>query len=242
MSSEVVKATIEKALSNELFAQKLFNTPDEALAEVAGTLTEEEKASLKALTPDTLKGFGAVLEKEKKKPKKKWYTPGSFKELGGAVLSLALVFLLFYAVSEVYGLVTVKPTTYEVGDNVQVVDTYQRAKDLFLLLFPLFSAVITFWLGVAVEGRRADASENAADIARDAQQQAEQSETAVRTEAEDTLGRVERSLLAMSAGSAVAGPTEPLGTAGDAEAAPAKENSIDVLLATVRQAQSNIRR
>ena len=244
MSSKVVKETIEKALRDEAFAQKLFSNPDEALADVADKLTDEEKASLKALTPDTLKGFSAVLKDEGEKPPGKWYTPGSFKEFGGAVLSLSLVILMFYAVFEVYGMVAVAPTTYTVGDNEMVVDTYLRSKDLFLLLFPLFSAVVTFWLGVAIEGRRADANQDAADTAREAQQQAEESETAVRTEAAGALGKVEGHLSAMSlsATPAADGPLEPLGAAGGEETAAARAASIDDLLATVRQAQADIRR
>lgn len=54
---------------------------------------------------------------------------------------------------------TPAPLTYDIEGNIQVVDTFGRAKDLLNIFFPLFGAVVTFWLGVAVEGRRADHNE-----------------------------------------------------------------------------------
>lgn len=129
---------------------------------------------------------------------KKWWQPEGFKELGAAVLSLALVILLFYTISQVFSLLDTLPKTVLVGDAIQVVDVYDRAKNLLLILFPLFSAVISFWLGVAVEGRRADANEAQALNESAKREAAEQKEATVRQQTGHVLGTMKGSLMAMS--------------------------------------------
>jgi hypothetical protein len=47
----------------------------------------------------------------------------------------------------------------------QMVDSYGRAKDILSIVMPLFSAAVTFWLGVAVEGGRADTNARTAERA-----------------------------------------------------------------------------
>src|SRR5262245_19158543 len=40
--------------------------------------------------------------------------------------------------------------------RLMMLDPFARTMDLLTLLLPLFSAAVSFWLGVAIEGRRAD--------------------------------------------------------------------------------------
>lgn len=99
---------------------------------------------------------------ERKQP---WWQPSSFKEIFGGALSLVLIGLLCYVAGKTFGMMDVLPQAVNVGNATQVVDTYARSKDLLTTLFPLFGAVVTFWLGVAVEGKRADQNQDTADRA-----------------------------------------------------------------------------
>jgi len=94
-----------------------------------------------------------------------WLRSISFKELIGAVLSGVLIGLLCFVTARTFGMMDVLPQTVTVGETVQLVDTYARSKELLSTLFPLFAAVVTFWLGVAIEGKRADQNRDAAEMA-----------------------------------------------------------------------------
>lgn len=152
---------LAKAIEDEAFTKKLKENPEDTLTPY--DLTPEEKAALKALTPQTL---DALRERDKAKTDPKaWRKPANFRETGASVLSAALVILLLYAAFVTFSQVKVVPLTYKISENVQVVDTFDRAKDLLNIFFPLFGAVVTFWMGVTVEGRRADRSEAEAEKA-----------------------------------------------------------------------------
>lgn len=192
MSQEVVENIIRRAATDSAFRKKLSSEPNAALEEYKDKLTDAERAALKAIKNEVMEGFAAVLKKEERP----WWQPASFKELGGALLSLFLIGLLLYAAWQTYGLINVTPQTYDVGDNTQVVDTFSRAKDLLNILFPLLSAVVTFWLGVAVEGRRADDLSHTADQEREERLNAE----AARADAENTARKTTAALAATTAG------------------------------------------
>jgi len=158
MSQDVVETVLEKIGSDSKFRERMmkdtFTTLDK---DYPNKLTEDEKAALKKMVA----GFAADL----KQAARPWWQPPSFKELGGAFLSLALIALLFWVVAITFGVINVLPQVVKIGDTVQVIDTYSRAKDLLSILFPLFGAVVTFWLGVAVEGKRADQNQETAEKA-----------------------------------------------------------------------------
>jgi hypothetical protein len=164
MSKEQVQKVIDKALADASFRQKLFANPKEALNDYRDKLTAEEIAGLIALTPDVFEGIEASVEAASKPTP--WYQPISFRETGGAVLSLVLIALMAVVLGYVVREIGSDPRGVKIGDAFQIVNTWERAKDLLSILFPLFGAVVTFWLGVAVEGRRADDNKQAADDAK----------------------------------------------------------------------------
>lgn len=192
MSQEVLETIIRRAATDSAFRKQLLNNPAVALKEYKNKLTSPEMDALKAMKAEVIEGFAAVLKKEERP----WWLPASFKELGAAFLSLFLIGLLLYAAAQTYNLINIIPQTYQVGDNTQVVDTFSRAKDLLNILFPLFGAVVTFWLGVAVEGRRADDASNAANQEREERRNAE----TARADAENRARTTAAALAATTAG------------------------------------------
>jgi hypothetical protein len=78
-----------------------------------------------------------------------------------AIVTLVLLVLLFIAVYSVFDRLDSDPKAILGTDGTVITqrDSYARAKDFFVIVFPLFSAVATFWLGAAIEGKRADQSE-----------------------------------------------------------------------------------
>ena len=182
MSEKTVKAIFTKAIEDEAFREALRTNPNEALKSYTD-LTADESAALKALKP-VVNGMAAAAHEDDEKP---WYRPSSFKELGAAVLSVLLLIVLVIAVIATYGLLSVEPKTINIGDTVQVIDTFGRAKDLLNIFIPLISAVISFWLGVAVEGKRADNSEERAAEQEGLRETAQQNENSTMIEAVSTL-------------------------------------------------------
>lgn len=75
----------------------------------------------------------------------------TFKEFGVTVLTLGAVIVTLLTFSlAVWWLVVVrsvldKPPQIENG--VIVLDQFQRAKDILLVVFPLFSAAVAYWIG-----------------------------------------------------------------------------------------------
>lgn len=94
---------------------------------------------------------------------KSWWSKVSFKEWCAAGVSLVLIGLLIGVLIPTYSIANSLPQVVKVGDAYQLVDTFSRAKDLLVILFPLFGAVVTFWLGTAIEGKRADENQQKAD-------------------------------------------------------------------------------
>lgn len=59
MSIQALKEVIERAINDQAFRQQLLNSPDEALA--GYTLSDEDRAKLVQLTPDTFDDFAGNL-------------------------------------------------------------------------------------------------------------------------------------------------------------------------------------
>lgn len=189
MSKDAVQKVINKAISDIAFRKKLLTNPDEALKDYQDKLTSEELAALKSMKPELLNGFSSLMEqKTKKQPSMQ---PSSFKELFGAFLSLVLLVLLFFAANNAYKLVSTEPVIYTVGNNTQSIDIFDRSKDLLVIFFPMFTSVVTFWLGVEVEGRRADTSQANAETERQERVIAEQNMRDVSINASSTISKVE---------------------------------------------------
>lgn len=188
MSEKTVQTIVEKAINDKTFAQKLATTPAEALATYKNDLTEAEMAAMQNMNPILLGAITATLQKQPPRPA--WWQPTSFRELGGSFLSLVLIGVLVFALIQTYMLINTPPLVVSVGGNEQMVDTFDRAQALLNMFFPLFSAVVTFWLGVAIEGRRADRHEAEAEEEKNGRQQAEAQRNAMRATTAQTLGKL----------------------------------------------------
>lgn len=186
---------LTKAVKDSTFAQALKENPEEALQSY--DLTTDEIAQLKSLTPQLFK----TLRQSTFSSTQAWFRPANFREAGAAVLSLGLVGLLLYAAIVTFTQVNTTPISYTVGGAAFVVDPYDRAKDLLEIIFPLFGALVTFWLGVTVEGRRADRNEADAEEAKAGKAAAEQDATEVKETASTALDNVELVLQQMPMGS-----------------------------------------
>lgn len=188
MAQDTLQQILKRATKDKAFRALLIQTPDEALKEYKDKLTVEEITALKTLEVDVLDGMVAVVESEKKQFP---WRPGSFKEFGGAVLSILLIILILWSARIVFQQIGSQPTVYEVGSNTNVykeVDAFQQAKDIFNILFPIVSALTTYWLGTAVGSQQAAKSEQVAEEAREGERAAVEKSFKLRQDASQALG------------------------------------------------------
>jgi hypothetical protein len=120
----------------------------------------------------------------------------------------------------------------DVGGSLQTVDEYGRAKDLLLVIVPLFGAVVTFWLGVAIEGRRADEhKENAAQAGKE-RDEAKESERKKTTTAATVIAEIKQAIKHLRAGSSEPGTR---GAPGEPPQITRELDELDVMLDQARQ-------
>ena len=154
--SEALEELIEKAAKDPAFAKALGENPSHALVGYPN-LTPDEKAAMKAIAAGAKVGRG--------------WLPGTYKDVGAGVLSI-LTALLFGLVLVALLLNIQTPPVFTVipgSDPVQSISfqPFERVQVAFNAILPLFGALFAFWLGVKVEGQRADAAEQRADSADD---------------------------------------------------------------------------
>lgn len=210
--TETAVEVMNKIAGDATFRRQLNSSPDGALAPYATRLDSEEIAAFRAIassivaSADSPSPPPAVGKDNDRRP--------SFKEIAAAVLSVILVLICIPVIAVTLWQVGANPTTIKVGDAVQVVDPFAQAKEVLAVVFPLLTAVVTFWLGVAVEGRRADTNAEAASQAksetaaardetagaRDREQQAAKRENVTKVLAVDAIGQVEGALAASRVG------------------------------------------
>jgi hypothetical protein len=99
------------------------------------------------------------------------WLPGTYKDVGAGVLSIVTA-LLFGIVLTALLLNIQTPPVFTVipGSNPPQSSSFQpfeRIQVAFNAMLPLFGALFAFWLGVKVEGQRADAAEQRANNADD---------------------------------------------------------------------------
>jgi hypothetical protein len=229
MSREAVNEIIAKARTDRAFEQQLLDDPAAALGPYAERLNTQEQEQLSSIRADpfTL----AALIDERPDPWWRSFTPSSFKEVGGSMLSLVLV--LAFMILLIVALLRIgsDPRAVDVGGSLQTVDEWSRAKDLLLVIVPLFGAVVTFWLGVAIEGRRADEhKQNAAEAGKE-RDEAKESERKKTTTAATVIAEIKQAIKHLRAGS-----SEP-GTRGAPGEPPLTRelDELDVMLDQARQ-------
>lgn len=179
MSNPTIELVMTRAIREEKFRELLIQQPEAVLEPY--NLTDDDKKILLGVDKD----LWNVLSRVEVSPPKKWYKPDSFKEAGATIISLVLLILLIGIAIVAVTLIDNTPLTYQVGDNVQFVDTFQRAKDLLSLFFPLFGALISFWLGVTVEGRRGDQLQEQVDVEKQGREEAQAQADEAQLEAAD---------------------------------------------------------
>jgi hypothetical protein len=117
-------------------------------------LTDDEKATLRQLAPAATSDGGSS-------PWKQW-----------GALGLSVVTIVFFGLA--VGLIIANintPPVYTVIPNTTPPqnDSFQpwdRVQVFFNAMLPLFGALFSYWLGVTVEGKRADQAEQAASAAK----------------------------------------------------------------------------
>lgn len=214
MAQVTVDSILQRAAADANFRNQLLTEPEAALAPYVGQLSEDELAALSTLHPALFQSMTSVVAAAQ--ADQPWYRPASFKELGGAFLSVVLLLLMLYAAMRTFSMLNAAPLIVDLGDSKQVIDTFDRAKEALNIFFPLFSAVVTFWLGVAIESRRADRNEEEAAVQRQERQQAEAITRAVRHDAETAMAEIEsatlRSMTQQARGGGRLGGTVPPGS------------------------------
>lgn len=195
MSTEFELA-LTKLMSDPAFRRELAERPDAVLSNY--DLTDQERSTLKSVNSTAEQ---ALQKRESPQEEASWFKPTSFRETGASVLSIFLIALLLLAAWVTFAQINSPPIVVQVGDTVQVVDPFERAQGLLNIFFPLFGAVVTFWLGVTVEGRRADRNEEEAEQAKEEKQQevikkeaAEQEAMTTREAALEVMNDVEQFL------------------------------------------------
>lgn len=232
MSKKTVHEILSKGMKDAAFRESLIAKPADALQPYTDRLTAEEMTALQALKPSILEGFGAVLEAAK--VARPWWLPASFKELGAGVFSLILVALLLVSAIQAYRTVGTAPIVYTLNETQESIIPFDQAKDLLVILFPIFSAVVTFWLGVAVESKRADQNKETAETEQAAREQAQEEKQRTATDAAETLGRVEGLIMTLPAGGAAFG--------GELQGEAVSPDPRAEILRIVREGQRAIRR
>jgi hypothetical protein len=191
MSADIVQAVLKKLGNDPEFRQRMR---EDAAATLEKDYTKEQLTDIEKMA---LVEMATGFVNDIKTSLKSWWKPTSFKEIGGATLSLVLLGLLIYATTQLFGLVNAIPQVVTVGNTNQVVDTYSRAKDLFSILFPLFAAVVSFWLGTAIEGQRADQNQQTAENESNKRETAEKSTGKIKAIAAGSLGAAKGQMLAL---------------------------------------------
>jgi F0F1-type ATP synthase assembly protein I len=164
MSQEKLEVIIELATSDPAFRRKLIQDPDGTLKPYLDRkdITTDEADAIKAIKEAVWEGIHDTVEQQ---TKRKWYQPANFREFASGALTLVIVFIVLYVLGWLVDFANTNPKGITIGSNTETVDYFQRTKDLFLIVLPLLSAAISYWLGVTVEGKRADAAQEQADQA-----------------------------------------------------------------------------
>lgn len=216
MTQNSVDAVLLKAANDAKFRGQLAADPDKALALFGDQLSAEELAELKSLSPAVLNSLSRINHTA---AAERWYVPGSFKEFGGALLSVILLVLLLFVFWQTLSAINNPPQTVQFGESLLTVDSFARSKDLLNLFFPLFSAVVTFWLGVSVESRRADKNEAEADQARQDEQEARQGQMEAQADLAGTIATAKATLAQVKAAVRHAQSVTQVVSGGGAESA-----------------------
>lgn len=177
------KTVIEKLVTDQRFQERFVRDQEDALA--GYNLLPAEKQAALSLAQIDLATAGAKRRSQRDSNR------ATVRDIGVVLLSLFLLGLLVVTAFATFQHLDSPPLTYTVGDSEQVIDTFDRARDLLIVFFPLFSAVVTFWLGTAVEGRHTEKREQEAEQARGEQEQAEKEVVYTRSQAELILTQIQ---------------------------------------------------
>ncbi len=176
MAAETLREVILAAAKDRSYRDRLATDPEGALA--GSGLTAEERAAVTALAGSPAEGRADGRSRT---------APSSFKEIGALVLSAVVVVVFAVVLIATLARLNDNPRGVEIGSALQTVDPWSRAKDLLSTVFPLLGAVVTFWLGIAVEGRRAEDNKASADRATEGRRLAESREARTNAVARDAL-------------------------------------------------------
>ena len=240
MSREAVSEIVAKARQDETFRSALLADPEAVLAPYAERLTDEERQALGSAASEPFAVAALVAPPAAPAAPDTWWRPlmpSSFKEVGGTVLSIVLVLAFLLTLVFVLTRIGSDPRAVTVGGRNEAVDEYVRAKDILAIILPLFGAVVTFWLGVAVESRRADEHKENAVQAGKERDEAKESERKKTSAASVVLSEVSSVVKRIRTRSGEPG-TRTRGVGGEPE--PPLRDELDELDGMIEQARRRI--
>jgi hypothetical protein len=232
MSRETVSEIVAKTRSDDAFREGLLTDPTGTLAPYDARLSDEEKQALSSAASDPF-ALASLVESRREA----WWrslVPTSFKEFGGSVLSVVLVLAFLLSLVLLLTRIGSDPRGVTVGGREETVDEFSRAKDVLSIVIPLFGAVVTFWLGVAVEARRADEHRENATQAGKERDEAKESERKKTTTAATALAEVRQAIRHLRT------PSGEVGVRGLPGEQPEMTGQLDELEDTLAQAQRRI--
>jgi hypothetical protein len=109
------------------------------------------------LKHEFLDALGAVSKTDKENTERQAQATSSHGNLG-RILQLTLSGILVALFVVIAGLTLVRidaaPKSVLMGDRIEMYDPFVRAKDLLTLLIPLFTTIVSFWLGFSIQEKK----------------------------------------------------------------------------------------
>jgi hypothetical protein len=145
MSDENVHAILERVSNDDPFRQQFLN---------ALRTKSKENDDLKHELLDAL-GAGSKTDKEKKEQQAQASNShGNLERILQLTLSGILVALFVVIAGLTLVRIDAAPKSVLMGDRMEMYDPFVRAKDLLTLLIPLFTTIVSFWLGFSIQEKK----------------------------------------------------------------------------------------
>lgn len=109
------------------------------------------------------------------------------KNLGTALITLFLIFIITWSFTLLMRNVGIPPNAVKVGDVVERFSAFDRAKDIFLIIFPLFGALTSFWFGYKLQEGKV---EKAQEKAEKSEEEAKKSENEAKRKEEEAYQKL----------------------------------------------------
>lgn len=145
MPQENVQGIVERVSTDNDFRQQLVGA--------LGVISKEDNDFREQL----LRALDAVSKKDKEDTG--WWAPSAnLKASIGSILQIfisGILVVLFVGIAVLTFLrIDAPPQGVPMGDRMEMYDPFVRAKDLLTLLIPLFTTIVSFWLGFSIQEKK----------------------------------------------------------------------------------------